>query len=77
MRRCQWCKDGIAKADKDGVEYVECALIPPAPITVQTVANGQIVTTLNWVRPPMTLLGWCGQFKLSLWKFLFSRDPRT
>jgi hypothetical protein len=85
MRRCQWCKDGIAMVDPSGAAYIECALIPPAAVTVQRVekvtTNGvekaELFTDLKWVRPTMTLLGWCGQFKPSLWKMLFSRGPRT
>lgn len=69
MKRCQHCKHGIASIDSDGSAFVTCALIPPTPIPTQ---QGGV----HWVRPPMALHGWCGQFKLSWWKLLH-RGPRT
>jgi hypothetical protein len=87
MRRCQWCKDGIPLVDGAGKPYVLCALIPPTAVPVQSVvtrpsAEGgtgapELVTTIRWERPPMALGGWCGQFKMSVRKLLFSRGART
>lgn len=87
IRRCQWCRDGIPSVDPVGKPYVMCALVPPAGVVVQSIvtkpsAEGgtgkpEVVTAIQWLRPPMTLRGWCGQFKLSIWKLLSSRGPRT
>lgn len=87
MRRCQWCKHGIPMVDASEVAYVECGLIPPTPLALQSVVTKaqmdggtgrpELLTEVRWVRPPMALRGWCGQFQLSVWKWLFSRGPRT
>lgn len=70
MRRCELCKDGIRRRDGAGAEYVECVLTPPRPVLKQSVVDGKIVDEILWLRPPMALKGWCGQFKLSVFKLL-------
>jgi hypothetical protein len=77
IRACSRCKNGIPSVDGDGAPFVICALIPPTPITVQTVADAQIQTAIQWVRPPMTLRAYCGQFRLSAWKLLKRHEPRA
>lgn len=70
MKRCDRCKHGIASTDDQGEEYVTCAILPPSP--VGTPQGG-----CHWVRPPMALHGFCGQFKLSWRKLLFRDGART
>lgn len=65
MRRCKWCKDGLRAMDGEK-PYVVCALLPPAAKVLHG-QKGEV--ELRWVRPPMSLNGWCGQFRLGLRAF--------
>lgn len=65
--RCGRCKHGITDMDGE-TAYTVCALLPPA---------GNIIEgNLAWVRPPMAMRGWCGQFRLGL-RRIFGYGPRT
>mgnify|MGYP006370145939 FL=1 len=71
MKRCEFCRDGLHEVDGAGGKFVTCTLIPPqAVVTVQDSA-----AVIIWPRPPMTRDAFCGQFKLSVMKFLFRRGP--
>lgn len=69
LKRCELCRYGIPTMDVEGTRYVTCAILPP---TVVVISNISV-----WVRPPMTLTGFCGQFKLSWWKTFFGNGSRT
>lgn len=62
MRRCEWCKDGIPMRDENGAAYIVCALLPPTAFSLPE-------KPLLWVRPSMSLKGWCGQFRFSVLRF--------
>jgi hypothetical protein len=64
MKRCEFCRHALNDIGPDGVT---CTLIPPTPVAI--VENGKMA--IRWLRPSMTLHGWCGQFRLSVMKFLF------
>lgn len=65
--RCGRCRHGIKAYDGGSdANYTVCALMPPT-----TNDGGK-----TWNRPPMAMLGWCGQFKLG-WLRLFGYGPRA
>jgi hypothetical protein len=63
MRACKRCRYAVPMKDGDGKEFYSCALLPP---------RGEVFDgKLNWIRPPMSPHGWCGQFKLSLKRLIW------
>lgn len=71
MKRCEFCRHGLHEVDGAGGKYVTCTLIPPQAVV--TVEDG--AARIIWPRVAMSPQGWCGQFKLSVMKFLFRRGP--
>jgi hypothetical protein len=71
-KRCQFCRHALLATDYQGDSYVQCRLIPPRPVAI--VEGGKMA--IRWLRPEMPLAGYCGQFRLSVLKFLF-RGKRT
>ena len=58
MRACKRCRYAVPAKDGGGVEFYFCGLLPP---------KGEVIADkVEWIRPPMAPIGWCGQFKLSL-----------
>lgn len=68
IKRCKWCRHGIAAVDAEAKPYVVCALLPPAGLLIQD--NGALHGQVKWTRPSMMLRGWCGQFRFGLSAFL-------
>jgi hypothetical protein len=66
IKRCGWCKNGLKAMDGD-TAFVVCALIPPTHV-LGTDENGK--PKLAWIRPNMSVKGWCGQFGFSLLRWL-------
>lgn len=73
IKRCETCRHAIPAYDsQNDSPYVVCSLIPPVPVV--TVRNNAAV--VDWVRPSMSLVGWCGQHRLSL-RRLFGYGTRA
>lgn len=54
MRVCGRCRYGVDEIDGT-TPYTVCALLPPKDIMLE----GKVA----WIRPPMAMRGWCGQFR--------------
>lgn len=67
IKRCGWCKHGIKAMDGE-TPFTICAVIPPAPVVGPDPETGK--DKLHWVRPNMSVKGWCGQFGFSLLRWL-------
>ena len=63
MRACKNCRYGD-RADDNGATFYWCRLLPPRP---QVMEGGKIEAAV----PPMKPDGWCGQFRLSFWRWVF------
>lgn len=62
MRACKRCRYAVPAKDGD-TPYVICALLPPK---IEVIDGKQVQ-----LRPNMTPVGWCGQFKLSLKRLIW------
>lgn len=79
MRRCEFCRHGEPRYDAGNDQwYRACNLIPPHPTPVtQMNLDGVPMLVTAWVRPSMSLYGWCGQFRFSLMRWIFRDGSRT
>lgn len=66
MRRCGRCKHALNAMDGE-TPFVVCTLIPPTHVLGVDEAGKP---KLSWVRPHMSVKGWCGQFRVSLRQWL-------
>ncbi len=64
IRRCELCRHGDRATDGDGSVFYYCREKPPMPVWTQ---DG-----LVWRIPPMLASGWCGRFRVSMWRLLRS-----
>ena len=62
MKCCKNCRHGDRVGTHNDIDVYYCRWLPPKS---EVVGDG-----VMWVQPPMMPTGWCGQFKLSLWKLL-------
>jgi len=70
IRACQNCRYGLRakiQVEETWHPVVECRALPPS---VRVSEAG----VLSHHSPVMTPAGWCGQFKLSVWKLLSRSD---
>lgn len=67
MRACKRCRNGEDLRDPAGVAFVACRLIPPVQVPITKDGNTvEIAQRVAEMKPS----GWCGQFRLSLWKLI-------
>ena len=71
MRACKRCCHGDNAIDPNGQPFVLCRLMPPLQLIVPN--GSEVVQRVPQMKP----FGYCGQFRLRLWKLMFSRATRT
>lgn len=69
MKNCPTCRYSEFGGVIEGNGLYFCYLAPPKPVTVDN--------KVQWVQPPMTAAGRCGQHKLAFWRWLKSFAVRA
>jgi len=71
MGRCKTCRFGDRAIDGAGSVFHWCRALPPAGISAPESPNRDN-DGLVWRIPAMMSSGWCGLYRLSIWKWLAS-----